>query len=304
MYHHKAHAPVVVHRGTYPADAPEIAQREVAPAPPLLGRAGMARRTEVEVRQEAPREDIAGCPARVQAMPLRAYLHAVTAPPPALVAHREGGYRLVTGVDGIEVHLPHPGRRHTVAHHIGGKERIVVAMQEMLQPGYLAGRTCKEHPSPLPQECPCPAIGVADDALHVLRPTETGDAFQRVRPCVHHLPTPVVPRTEHHATPADNLLCQHREHPSRGTLHPHLPVRTPGGKDLHGETHLIRMEHGAHPHTSPATDAHIGIGLGVQEALPVGTHRDALTGTNGRTGMATRASFLVGNLYHNGPRME
>lgn len=93
---HEARAAVVVGSGEDLPDVPEIAQREIAAAPPRLEGAGVAARAQGPVVEECPKIDIlAGCDAVGAAC--GAHREAVFAPAVALVAEVDAENRTPSG---------------------------------------------------------------------------------------------------------------------------------------------------------------------------------------------------------------
>ena len=186
-----ADSAVVVEVGAEVADAPEVADGQVAAAAELPGGAAVAARAGIEVGQESPDEQVLCLAALAQYRAAgdsrgvggaEEYLEIVAFPSGAallLVAEADLFYAHITVALSLEggfllreIPPPYPRRGRSMADEIHRQQPVCRGLsgsggKKMVEARYLAGGTGEQHRTSLAQSCPDPPTAVLHPALQV-----------------------------------------------------------------------------------------------------------------------------------------
>ena len=116
-----------------------------------------------------------------------------------------------------------------MAHHVNRKQAVVVFLQIVFQPGYLAWSACEHNLAPRHQKTPRLGKAAANAALHIFRASECGYALLGFRIAVYYIPILVKPRAKNYAAFLDCLFGKQRENATRRTAIAHLFASALGG---------------------------------------------------------------------------
>ena len=314
-----ADSAVVVEPGAEVADAPEVADGQVAAAAELPGGAAVAARAGIEVGQESPDEQVlrlaffAQYGAAEGSRGVRGaeeYLEIVAFPSGAaflLVAEADFFYAHITvalslegGLFLREVPSPYPRRRRSVADEIHRQQSVCrdspcSGGKKMVEARHLAGGTGEQHRTSLAQSRPDPPTAVLHPALQVFGTDECRRFRRGGGTVVDRLMDIVIAGAEDYASLFQYGGGQQGECPSRGAAVPYRSVRVLHGVDLERPAGGELRDDGADPRADAAFDAGALIHGGIEEAFGIVLHGDAASGAGRRAGGAAAAVVRVGD---------
>ena len=96
-----------------------------------------------------------------------------------------------------------------MAHHVNRKQAVVVFLQIVFQPGYLAWSACEHNLAPRHQKTPRLGKAAANAALHIFRASECGYALLGFRIAVYNIPILVKPRAKNYAAFRAGVRVRH-----------------------------------------------------------------------------------------------